>query len=87
MILRDAGRIQSLRITLSDKKFDRHRLQNAKMVRAPAPEADEKNSFRLLHVLKLTSKVRHLRAALVGRNEILTQASQTFFDRAFRERV
>src|SRR5258708_7183626 len=30
------------------------------MVRAPAPEPDEKNSFRLLHLLQVISKVRHL---------------------------
>ena len=60
MTLRHTGGIQPLRIALSDKKFDRHRLQDAKMVRAPAPEADEKNSFRLLHLLSPISKVRHL---------------------------
>jgi len=30
------------------------------MIRTPTPEADEKNSFRLLHLLPLISKVRHL---------------------------
>ena len=60
MTLRDAGRIQSLRIALSHKKVDRHRLQNAEMVRTPAPEPDKKNSFRLLHLLPPISKVRHL---------------------------
>jgi hypothetical protein len=30
------------------------------VVRTPTPEPDEKNSFRLLHLLLLISKVRHL---------------------------
>ncbi len=30
-------------------KLDRHRLQNAKVIHTPAPESNEKNSFRLLH--------------------------------------
>src|SRR2546430_14629316 len=77
--LGDTGRIQAFRILLGHKKLDRHRLQNTKMISPPTPEADEKNSFRLLHVLKLTSKVRHLRAAVVRRNEIFTQAPETFF--------
>src|SRR5438445_8092133 len=58
--LGNAGRIQSFRIVLSHEKFDRHRLQNPEMIRTPTPEADEKNSFRLLHLLSLISKVRHL---------------------------
>src|SRR5205823_9061516 len=81
------GRFQSLRIALGHEKFDRERLQNATVVRAPAPHPDKKYSFRLLHLLPLISKVRHLRAALAGRNEILTQASKTFLERALRERV
>lgn len=55
------------------------------MVYTPAPEADEKNSFRLLHLLKLISKVRHLRAAVGRRNEILTQAPEAFFERNVRQ--
>jgi len=35
-------------------------LQNPQMVRTPTPEPNEKNSFRLLHLLSLISKVRHL---------------------------
>src|SRR5207237_9523496 len=58
--LGNAGRIQSLRIVLSHEKFDWHRLQNPEMIRTPTPEADEKNSFRLLHLLPLISKVRAL---------------------------
>src|SRR5437870_13628291 len=58
--LGNTGRIQSFRIVLSHEKFDWHRLQNPEMIRTPTPEADEKNSFRLLHLLSLISKVRHL---------------------------
>src|SRR6266516_1014214 len=60
MILGYAGRIQSVRIVFGHRKFDRHRLQNPQMIRTPTPESDEKNSFRLLHLLPLISKVRHL---------------------------
>src|SRR5260370_4286746 len=60
MTLRNARRIQSFRIAFRYKKFDRHRLQNPQVVRTPTPKPDEKNSFRLLHLLPLISKVRHL---------------------------
>lgn len=60
MTLRNTRRIQPFRIALGDKKLDRHRLQDAEMIHAPAPEPDEKNSFRLLHLLPPISKVRHL---------------------------
>lgn len=61
MILRNPGRFQPLWIVLCHEKLHRHRLQDAEMVRAPAAEANEKDSFCRLHVLK--QRVRHLRAA------------------------
>ncbi len=48
MTFRNVRRTQPLLAIISDKKFDRHRLEHAQVIHTPAPDTDEKNPFHLL---------------------------------------
>jgi len=47
---------ESLLVMIGNKKFDRHRLEDAQMIRAPTADTDEKNPFSLCvdHICRRT---------------------------------
>jgi len=47
MTLRNINRIESLLVTIGNKKLDRHRSEHAQMIHAPSPHTNEKNPLHL----------------------------------------
>jgi hypothetical protein len=47
MTLREINRIESLLLTIGNKKLDRHRSEHAQMIHTPSPHTNEKNPFHL----------------------------------------